>query len=330
MLPCTAAWVAVVLAPPLTDARPDRVRAAVEKALPLLARAADGHVEQRTCFGCHNQTFPMLAAVTARGRGLKVSGDDIRKQLDHVSEFLGDNREKFRKGEGTGGQVDTAGYALFTLELGGHAPDETTAAVAGYLLRFPGDRDHWRTSSDRPPSEASDFAGTYVALRGVRVWCGDGDKGRIADRRAAARGWLLKTPAKDTEDRVFRLLGLKETGADDAAVRAAANELVSSQRPDGGWGQLDRLGSDAYATGTALVALHEAGGVATTAPVYRRGVGFLLANQRADGSWYVKSRSRPFQKYYESGFPHGTDQFISVTASGWAATALALALPPKS
>ena len=55
---------------------------------------------------------------------------------------------------------------------------------------------------------------------------------------------------------------------------------------------------------------------------------YLLATQRPDGTWYVRSRSRPFQIYFESGFPHGKDQFISMAASGWATTALALTLPP--
>jgi hypothetical protein len=62
-------------------------------------------------------------------------------------------------------------------------------------------------------------------------------------------------------------------------------------------------------------------------PAYRRGLTFLLGTQHEDGSWLVHSRSRPFQKYFESGFPHGKDQFISCAASGWAATALALACP---
>ena len=31
--------------------------------------------------------------------------------------------------------------------------------------------------------------------------------------------------------------------------------------------------------------------------------------------------------YFESGFPHGKDQFISIAASSWATTALALSLP---
>lgn len=329
MFPPSAAWVVVMVSPVLTDSRPEAVRAAVEKALPLLAKAAAGHAEQRTCFACHNQALPMLALATAKKRGFRVDAAGVEKQTEHVADFLGENRDKFRKGQGTGGQVDTAGYALFTLELGGYEPDKTTAAVVEYLLQFPGKQDYWRATSNRPPSEASAFTTTYVALRGLRAWADEGVTERAAKRRTAALGWLLKTPAKDTEDRAFRLLALKEAGADADAIRAAADELRKGQRFDGGWGQLDSMPSDAYATGTALVALHEAAGVKADAGEYRRGIGFLLANQRADGSWYVKTRSKPFQKYYESGFPHGADQFISVTASGWATTALALAVPGK-
>jgi hypothetical protein len=318
-----------VLAPTLADAKPEVVRAAVSRALPLLNKAAEGHIEQRTCFACHNQTLPLLAAVTARGRGFAFDAAAVGKQTEHISEFLGENREKFRKGEGTGGQADTAGYALFTLELGGYKPDETTAAVVEYLLKFPGNKDFWRTTSNRPPSEVSNFAPTYLALRGLRAWAEDGQKGRAATRRTAAREWLMKSPAKDTEDRVFRLLSLKEADADEAAIRMAADELRKTQRPDGGWGQLDEMASDAYATGSALMALNGAGGTSTDAAEYRWGVAFLVATQRPDGSWYVKSRSKPFQKYYESGFPHGADQFISVAASGWATAALALAVPKE-
>jgi hypothetical protein len=52
-----------------------------------------------------------------------------------------------------------------------------------------------------------------------------------------------------------------------------------------------------------------------------------MATQRPDGSWYVKSRSKPFQPYFESGFPYKNDQFISMAASSWAVAAHALACP---
>jgi squalene cyclase len=151
--------------------------------------------------------------------------------------------------------------------------------------------------------------------------------GIAQDRGRQARSWLMKSRPVDTEDRVFRLWGLKYASATPAEVRAAFRDLLATQGDDGGWAQTEKLPSDAYATGSALVALHQAGGLSTDDLAYRRGVSFLLRTQKADGTWFVASRSRPFQLYFESGFPYGKDQFIAVAASGWAAAALALTLP---
>jgi hypothetical protein len=54
---------------------------------------------------------------------------------------------------------------------------------------------------------------------------------------------------------------------------------------------------------------------------------FLLKTQLADGSWFVKSRSETFQPYFESGFPHGNDHWISAAGTSWAVTAFALTQP---
>ena len=144
-----------------------------------------------------------------------------------------------------------------------------------------------------------------------------------------ARRWLEATKPKDTEDRVFRLLALRAASSSEESIRKAADDLLATRRDDGGWSQLDGGTSDAYATGSALVALRWAGRLATDSPVYRGGLRFLIADQREDGSWFVASRSKPFQPYFESGFPHGKDQFISMAATSWAVTALSLACPKK-
>ena len=119
------------------------------------------------------------------------------------------------------------------------------------------------------------------------------------------------------------------------AIEAAAKDLADRQRDDGGWAQLadgaeppTATRSDAYAPGTTLVALHQARGLGTGDPAYQRGLRYLLETQRPDGTWHVVTRSKPIQKYFETGFPHGKDQFISSAATGWAATALALAMKP--
>jgi len=139
-------------------------------------------------------------------------------------------------------------------------------------------------------------------------------------------------------------------GAPERDLAAAVTDLLGTQQPDGGWSQLDLAAgsakardekgqgavspppksaqlSDAYATGSALVALHLAGGASTDLAAYRNGLHFLIRSQREDGSWLIKSRSKPFQTYFESGFPNGPDQFISAAGTAWAVAALVLACP---
>jgi hypothetical protein len=325
-------WLAVTSLADEPAVTQDALRAAVTKSLPLLMKAAVGHrTERKQCFACHQQGVPIFALTAAKARGFEIDEAELATQLEFIAGFLAKNREQYLQGKGTGGQADTAGYALTTLAAGGWKPDETTAAVTEYLLQRHSEHDHWKATSNRPPTEAGSFTTSYVSLKGLSVFAPSQQKERADKRIAQVREWLLKAEPKDTEDRVFRLLALKQVAAPPEAVEAAAMELAAKQRGDGGWAQLDggepesATKSDAYATGTALVALHEAGCLAATDTAYQRGLRFLLQAQQADGSWHVVSRSKPFQAYYESGFPHENDQFISCAASGWATWALVLA-----
>jgi len=316
------------------------LQAAVQKALPLITKGAIGHREQRTCFACHNQGTPILALTTARAHGFVVDEEELGRQCKFIQEFLGRNKAEYLQGKGQGGQADTAGHALMALELGKWQPDDATGAVAEYLLLHQVDSDHWSGASSRPPSEGSPFTTTFVSLRGLAAFQTEAQKERAEKRKKQAGEWLLKAMAKDNEDRVFRLWGLHAAGAKTEEIAAAAKELMSKQREDGGWSQIDAAveikrdddktetidpNSDAYATGSALVVLHLAGGMKTADQGYQRGLAFLLKSQLADGSWHIKSRSKPFQKYFETGFPHEKDQFISSAATSWGVTAMALA-----
>jgi hypothetical protein len=308
---------------------PARVRAAVTRALPLIEKSTAEYPHQRDCFSCHHQAVPVLALTLCRDRGFWIDDENVREQLEITLSDLENAGDSYRKGKGQPGGVTRAGYALWTLANGGSKADETTAAVVDFLLKRDANQDHWRESSKRPPSEASPFTSTFVALKAVRTFGSAEQRERIDARVSKAREWLIQTPAKDNEDRVFRLWGLKLADAPDATLQDAAQELLRTQREDGGWSQLDEQTSDAYATGTALVVLQQAADLATTNPAYLRGLAFLIKTQLDDGSWYVKSRSNPFQAYFESGFPHAKDQFISIAASSWATAALVLACPKE-
>ena len=102
-------------------------------------------------------------------------------------------------------------------------------------------------------------------------------------------------------------------------------ELLAAQRSNGSWSDLASMDDGAaYATGKALVAL-QAAGLPVSDPAYRHGVQFLLNTQMEDGSWYVQTRAAGFQPYFDNGFPHGVDQWISAAGTSWATMALTLA-----
>jgi len=299
------------------------IRTAVERSLPRLINAMSVHIEKKNCFGCHNQGYPMMAMRSVAQRGFAYDDKAIAPVLEHASDFLESNKEKLDVGKNIGGGVDTVGWALAALHHGGRKPDEATASAVEFLLKIHADSDHWRPTSNRPPTQGSHFTSTYLAIRGLQNYA-NADRKEAAEKRiASAKVWIEKTNAKDNEDRVFKLFGLHATGAETAK---AAKDLLGKQRSDGGWGQLDTAESDPYATGSALVALHEAGKLATDSTEYRKGVAYLLKTQKSDGTWHVKTRSKPIQPYYESGFPYEKDQFISGPASSWATAALALGL----
>src|SRR5438034_2283554 len=163
-----------------------------------------------------------MALTTARSRGITIDAENLRRQVQFTAESLGKNRTNYLDGKGQGGQALTAGYALWTLELGGWKSDETTDAVAEYLLKFQNDLDHWKPQTVRPPSEGSLFTVSYVALRGLKMFGTTGQQERISKRAAQVRQWALNTPAGETEDRVFRLRSLRLAEAPEHEIPVPA------------------------------------------------------------------------------------------------------------
>jgi squalene cyclase len=96
--------------------------------------------------------------------------------------------------------------------------------------------------------------------------------------------------------------------------------LLGRQNADGGWGQDQDLPSDAYATGQALYFLNLAGVPADRAEV-RRGVAFLVATQKDDGSWPMTSRAHPGAKPMTNPVP------ITYFGSAWATMGLMRSVP---
>ena len=167
---------------------------------------------------------------------------------------------------------------------------------------------------------------TAASIRSVRTYGPKSQREEYDKAVERAVSWLETAQPAGTEDSAFKILGLIWGRGSQSAIRKTAQELLAQQKPDGGWGQVTALASDAYATGQALVALLESSAIAASSPAYQRGIQYLLRSQLDDGSWYVRTRSIAIQPYFDSDFPHGPDQFISAAATNWAAMALLTAV----
>ena len=291
----------IVLAHSLAAAEPTptskAIREAIVKALPLIQKGTPATWLTAPASPAIIRPSPSWLRPPRGCAVLRTDEEELPKHLRFIADFLDRNRKHYLKGQGQGGQVDTAGYALWTLEMGGWKPDQTTAAVAEYLLLRNKDLDHSRQLGLHTASLGSQCV--HPQLSG-RAPC------KPTAPRSRKRGSMSASAAA-------RLVGkdagqgyggpcLPSVGASACAFRGSRGASGGAGTPSDSaarrrWAQIDKLKSDAYATGTALTALHEAAELATNDPVYQRGIKHLLATQREDGTWYVRSRSKPFQTY---------------------------------
>ncbi|HEV2177534.1 MAG TPA: ankyrin repeat domain-containing protein [Terriglobia bacterium] len=309
----------------LTPVPAHSVRAAVERSVPLLQRSDAIFLQKSGCVSCHNNTLTAMAVETARQSGIPVDDRVVSTELKTEAAYIEGWRERILQGVGIPGDSDTLSAILVGMAADKYPPDPATDAMAVFLRNHQSPNGQWYGGAHRPPLESSDIQVTALSMRAIQLYGPKAQRAEYDKSVQLAATWLTKARPKTTQDRAFQLLGLAWAEGDRRTIEQDAGSLLAEQRSDGGWAQLPSLGSDAFATGQALVALKESGALAATDPAYKRGTQFLLNTQLADGSWYVKRRALPIQPYFESGFPHGRDQFISAAATNWATTALALA-----
>src|SRR5687768_4351725 len=236
-----------------TSTTPDRgVREAATRAVRLIDRSSAGFLTTRACFTCHTQTLSAHVLRDARRVGIEIDEANFKRQYERAIEV---------HGVLGGVRVDTVGYALWALDLGRHPPDGRTEAMVEYVLNYQKDVGTWKTTVDRPPAEASHFTTNYVALRGLNRYGNAKQREAIAKRAAAVRRWLETADAADTEDQVFRLRLAHELKLPPEKADEFVQKLLGEQDSEGGWAQERGMKPDAYATGSVLVALHEAGGL---------------------------------------------------------------------
>ena len=306
------------------------IKRRLQKSISLLQHSSDVFLEKRkNCVSCHHQNLPSVAIGWARDRGLLVDDESITRMiLGQLKSW----RPRIERAYQMDRPVPVAprfiGYGLLGFAMLGYPRDEVTDALVWYLANIQRPDGHWVPGMLRPPLGGSEILATVLAMRSLQLYALEGREKETADRIDRARKWLQRSDPKLQQEYALKLLGLGWAGVPATKLVDLVDKLVKEQRADGGWAQLPGLDSDAWATGQALVALCAAGGVPATHPVYQKGMGFLFRTQFPDGSWYVESRTWPFQAHFDSEFPYDEHQWISAPATAWASMALLLAMQP--
>lgn len=309
-------------------------RLAVQTSLKALQRSMLTFNQRTGCISCHQDGLGRMATGVAQERGLALNPAVERAELERINFAVNAMRPLHQAALKSPAamknvplieidEVSTIDTWLFAgMAAHRQPPTAGTGAMAMVLARQQAPDGPWRFSFQRVPQQSSFFTTTALAIRALRAYGPRASAAEVAERVGRAKQWLLAAPAEKSEDRSFRLLGLKWAGASPAERQKAIDELRAEQRPDGGWPQLPSMLSDAYATGQALYALHVAGELPVSDPVYQRGVQYLLRTQDEDGSWFVNKRAVPVNNYFDAAFPHGESQYSSFNGTCWATLAL--------
>jgi ankyrin repeat protein len=330
------AWIGLLLGVSIAHAAAptnDQIRDSATRAIRLLQASQKTWYSKINCHSCHHQFQPAMAFRVARAHGVPVDEAIAHDDALHAYPFTDlDAAVQYRDVQET---VMDLGYSLVAANATGLAPNLASNVLARLVAGRQDPSGRWDDLHQRPPQSYSNFTQTAIGLRAIQFYRHPSRKADVAARVDRARAWLLTHQPRDTEERSWQLIGLAWAGGPDSAFLAkAARTLAATQHADGGWSSIEGRDSDAYSTGEALVALHDAGGVPITDVEWRRGIEYLVSTQAADGSWHVASRLHPPAQvspaYFESGYPYAHDQYLSASAASYAITALSTALGPPA
>ena len=318
----------VVLTPRLKN----DIRLAIQDSLPLLQTADANFANKSGCISCHNNSLTAMTIGLTRKQGFHIDEATAAAQLKANAEALEKTRDRMHQGflvpVGDNFSEGIVAYILMGLHAEGYKADlNTDAAVMEIASRQQPTGEWAEKNSDQRPPLCLDYTGeTAMSMRALQLYAPKTDTARYQKAIQMAAAWLAQAKSYNNDDRSWRVAGLAWAGTNRAATQKAIQELLATQKADGSWSDLPTMQSTAYATGKSLVALN-VGGLPVSDPAYQRGVKWLLSHQEKDGSWYVQTRALAFQPYFDAGFPHGHDQWISTAGTNWAVQALALALP---
>lgn len=298
-------------------------REAIERGVAILEKSQITFFRQSGCVACHNGVTTAMAVRQARSRvatSPATAAEFTQALMGQTNMFAPMVAQMIDPP----GAIDSVLYPLMGMRAMDMEPGRASDAFAVYALRHHRNGQWFNGGIARSPISEGSLQRTAFALQVLNRYLPPSMSEEYAAVKGQSIAWMAQAPVRTTDDAAMKLVALHAAGAPAVSVAQAAQALARRQHADGGFSGNPEMAADAYATGEALAAIAATGQAVQQAAVVRSGAEWLRRTQQADGSWHVRSRSAKFQPYFDGGFPHGHDQWLSNAATGWAVAALAM------
>ena len=285
-----------------------------EKAARYLDTASLYWQKSRNCAACHVNMGYMYAR-PALSSFLEESGE-VRGLFEEYVTVRWKKRPPRNMQETV---VVASGLAFNDLQTTGRLRPITRQALR-VMWDFQRDDGGWTWRNDGyPPTEYDEHYGVTLAALTTGI-----APDRYVETKEARQGlekirvFLKNNPPLSLHHRA--MIAWTSCYVDDLMNDQGRNktldELLTLQRPDGGWSTpglladwkgLERLDgkphdtetSDAYATGFTIIVARELG-VSSKDPRLKRGIDWLLSNQRVSGKWFCRSPAKDSRHYFSN------------------------------
>src|SRR5262249_12281804 len=214
-------------------ADPPRIRDAAARNLALVQQSQKRWFDVQRCDSCHHQYQPALAYRAAREHGIPF--DETIARADAAKAFTYADLDRVIQYSWIIEPAVDDAYRLIAADAAGVRPGLSAAAMARILMARQNRGGDWPSHRQRPPSSYSNVTFTALGVRAIQLYAHPSQKAELAQHVALARQWFLSHRAVDTEERTYKLLGLKWSGGDRTAIKAATQDLMSMQAADGSW-----------------------------------------------------------------------------------------------
>lgn len=275
-----------------------KARAAAQRGLDFLAKAAKDWQEQHKCYGCHVQAVTMEALTVGKSHQYTVTNESMQAMVYGMTDISGGARGPHGLTVGaslylpeTSKTFGGAAFAHYDERIGPNLRKELTSTAEALLSAQEKDGSV-RQSYDNLPIAAGRVQATAQALitwRQVHA--------RTADTRwlvpiRKAEEWLtlqakrMSDEGGKLQDVDYAIMGLHAAGAGsgDKLMAALARVVEKQQNQDGGFGFSKDEASNVFATGQALYALRLAGR-SDQDRVITSGTKYVLSKQEPSGGW---------------------------------------------